>query len=111
MKAIKIYEFGDASKLSYEDLPVPEPKPGEVRVKVKAIGLNFADIYQRIGWYAVQTPFSPGTEFAGVVDKLGEGVTDFAVGDRVGTASGREAYAEYAVAQAVRVAKLAAEGT
>ncbi len=107
MKAIRIHEFGDAGQLIYEEAPVPEPGPGEVRVKVKAIGLNFADIYQRRGWYPVQPPFSPGTEFAGVVDKLGEGVTGLAVGDRVGTASGRAAYAEYAVAQAVRVAKLA----
>ena len=106
MKAIRVHEVGDVNKLIYEEVPVPEPKPGEVRVKVKAIGLNFADIYQRLGWYAVPTPFSPGTEFAGIVDKVGEGVIDFAVGDRVGTASGRDAYAEYAVAQAVRVAKL-----
>ncbi len=107
MKAIRVHEFGDVNKLNYEEAPVPEPQAGEVRVKVKAIGLNFADIYQRRGWYPVQTPFSPGTEFAGIVDKLGEGVTEFAVGDRVGTASGRAAYAEYAVAQAARVAKLA----
>jgi NADPH:quinone reductase len=111
MKAIRVHEVGDVSKLIYEEVPVPEPKPGEVRVKVKAIGLNFADIYQRVGWYPVQTPFSPGTEFAGMVDKLGEGVTEFKIGERVGTASGRDAYAEYAVAQAVRLAKLADELT
>ncbi len=107
MKAIRVHEFGDAGQLIYEEAPVPEPGPGEVRVKVKAIGLNFADIYQRRGWYPNQTPFSPGTEFAGVVDKLGEGVTGLALGDRVGTASGRAAYAEYAVAPAMQVAKLA----
>ena len=107
MKAIRVHEIGDVNKLIYEEVPMPEPKPGEVRVKVKAIGLNFADIYQRRGWYAVQTPFSPGIEFAGIVDKLGDGVTELAVGDRVGTASGHDAYAEYAVAQAARVVKLA----
>ena len=107
MKAIRVHEFGDAGQLIYEEAPVPEPGPGEVRVKVKAIGLNFADIYQRRGWYPNQTPFSPGTEFAGVVDKLGEGVTGLALGDRVGTASGHAAYAEYALAPAMRVAKLA----
>jgi NADPH2:quinone reductase len=107
MKAIKIHEFGEADKLSYEEVPQPEPRAGEVRVKVKAIGLNFADIYQRRGWYPGQLPFTPGTEFAGEVDKVGEGVTEFKTGDRVGTASGREAYAEYAVAPVMGVAKLA----
>ena len=68
MKAIRVHEVGDVNQLIYEEAPVPEPKPGEVRVQVKAIGLNFADIYQRLGWYAVPTPFSPGTEFAGIVD-------------------------------------------
>ncbi len=111
MKAIRVHEFGNVDKLSYEEAPVPEPKPGEVRVKVAAIGLNFADIYQRRGWYPSQPPFSPGTEFAGTVDKVGEGVTDFKVGDRVGTASGRAAYAEYAVAPIAGVAKLADEVT
>lgn len=109
MKAIRVHEFGDVNVLNDEEVPVPEPNTGEVRVRVKAIGLNFADIYQRRGWYPVQQPFSPGTEFAGTVDKVGEGVTEFKVGDRVVTASGRDAYAEYAVAQAVRVAKLADE--
>ena len=107
MKTIRVHEFGDASKLIYEDVPVPEPKAGEVRVKVQAIGLNFADIYQRRGWYPSQPPFAPGTEFAGTVDQVGEGVTDFKAGDRVGTASGVNAYAEYAVTSTVRTAKLA----
>jgi NADPH2:quinone reductase len=107
MKAIRVHEHGDANKLSFEEATVPEPATGEVRVKVEAIGLNFADIYQRRGWYPVQLPFTPGTELAGTVDKVGEGVTEFIVGDRVVTASGRDAYAEYALAQAVRTAKLA----
>ncbi len=107
MKTIRVHEFGDANKLTYEDVPTPEPKAGEVRVKVKAIGLNFADIYQRRGWYPSQPPFAPGTEFAGTVEKVGEGVTELKAGDRVGTASGVNAYAEYAVAPAIRTAKLA----
>jgi len=106
MKAIRVYEYGEVDKLTYEEVSVPEPRPGEVRVQVKAIGLNFADIYQRRGWYPGQLPFTPGTEFAGIVDKLGQGVTEFKIGDRVGTASGREAYGEFAVAQVMRVAKL-----
>jgi NADPH:quinone reductase len=107
MKAIVIHEFGDASKLSYEDVPMPEPKAGELRVKVAAAGLNFADIYARRGWYPSATPFTPGNEFAGVVDKMGEGVSEFKAGDRVGTATGGGAYAEYAIAPAMRTARLA----
>jgi len=68
--------------------------------------LYLADIYQRRGLYPGQLPFSPGSEFAGIVDKLGQGVKEFKIGDRVGTASGREAYGEFAVAQVMRVAKL-----
>jgi NADPH2:quinone reductase len=111
MKAIRVHEFGEVDKLSYEEVPVPEPKPGEVRVKVKAIGLNFADIYQRRGWYPVQTPFTPGTEFSGTVDKVGEGVTEFKTGDRVGTPGGHDAYGEYAFARSAGLAKLADEVT
>jgi NADPH2:quinone reductase len=108
MKAIRVHEFGDADKLTYEDVPMPEPQPGQVRVKVQAIGLNFADIYQRRGWYPVPRPFAPGTEFAGIVDKVGAGVTDFKAGDRVGTPGGGHAYAEYALAPAAQVAQLPA---
>jgi NADPH:quinone reductase len=106
MKAIKVHDYGDVNKLIYEEVPMPEPMTGEVRVKVMAIGLNFADIYQRRGWYPIQPPFSPGTEFAGTVDKVGNGVTEFKISDRVVTASGRDAYAEYAVVQAGGLAKL-----
>jgi len=107
MHIIRVHEFGDASKLIEEDLPLPEPRPGEVRVKVHAIGMNFADIYQRRGWYPAPPPFAPGTEFAGTVDKLGEGVSQFKIGDRVATASGAQAYAEYALAPVMRTAALA----
>jgi NADPH2:quinone reductase len=106
MKAILIHEYGDASKLSHEDVPVPEPKPGEVRVKVAASGVNFADIYARRGWYPSPVPFVPGNEFAGTVDKVGQGVAEFKAGDRVATGSGGGAYAEYAIAPALRTAKL-----
>jgi len=106
MKAIVIHEFGDASKLSYEDAPLPEPKAGELRVKVAAVGMNFADIYARRGWYPSPRPFVLGNEFSGVVDQIGAGVTDFEPGDRVATGSGSAAYAEYALAPAMRTARL-----
>jgi NADPH2:quinone reductase len=107
MRAIRVHELGDASKLKVEDLPLPEPKAGEVRVKVAAAGLNFTDIYSRKGWYgAGPLPFTPGAEFAGVVDAVGDGVTDFQPGERVGTASGVGGYAEYALARAVSLVPL-----
>jgi NADPH2:quinone reductase len=105
MKAIRIHETGEASQLIYEDTLVPQPKPGEVRVKVAATGLNFIEVYQRRGWYPLPLPlpFIPGGEFAGVVDALGEGVEGLRVGDRVGTASGQGGYAEYALAPASKL--------
>ena len=103
MHAVQFYEFGDASKLVYEEAPVPEPKAGEVRVKVAAVGLNFVEIYQRKGLYNVPRPFRVGGEFAGLVDALGEGVTGFKVGERVATANGSGGYAGYAIAPAARL--------
>jgi NADPH2:quinone reductase len=106
MYAVRIHEYGEASKLIYEEAPLPEPKAGEVRVKVKATGLNFIEIYQRKGMYPRPLPFTPGEEFAGTVDAPGEGVTDFQPGDRVGTASGQGGYAEYAIAPAAKLVRV-----
>jgi NADPH2:quinone reductase len=100
MQAIRVHEYGSAKQLIAEDAPVPDPKPGEVRVKVAATGLNFIEIYQRKGLYSGQLPFTPGGEFAGTVDATGEGVTEFQAGDRVATASGAGGYAKYAIAPA-----------
>lgn len=103
MHAIRIHEYGDRSKLVYEEAPTPQPKAGEVRVKVAAIGLNFIEIYQRKGLYPFPLPFTPGGEFSGTVDALGEGVTGFQLGERVATASGAGGYAEFAIAPANRL--------
>lgn len=100
MYAIRVHEFGDASQLVFEDIPVPEPESGEVRVKVEAAGLNFVEIYQRKGLYPRPLPLALGSEFSGRVDAIGEGVRDFRVGDRVATARGRGGYAGYAIAPA-----------
>ena len=100
MNAIRVHEFGDASQLVFEDIPVPEPESGEVRVKVEAAGLNFVEIYQRKGLYPGPLPLALGSEFSGRVDAIGEGVRDFRVGDRVATARGRGSYAGYAIAPA-----------
>ena len=104
MLAIRVHEFGDASHLLAEDLPVPQPKAGEVRVKIAATGLNFTDIYQRKGLYPNPLPFTVGGEFAGVVDAVGAEAQDlWQVGDRVGTAGGVGGYAEYGMAAASRL--------
>ena len=109
MYAIHIDEFGAADKLVYAQAPLPEPQPGQVRVKVAAAGLNFIEIYQRKGAYTSPLPFYPGGEFAGLVDAVGEGVSDFRPGDRVATASGQGGYAEYGLAPAGRLAHVPAE--
>jgi len=100
---MRVHEYGEAGQLTYEDIPVPEPKAGEVRVKVSAAGLNFSEIYNRKGLYPRPLPFTLGAEFAGEVDSVGEGVTEFRPGDRVATASGVGGYAEYALAPANRL--------
>ena len=106
MHAVRVHETGDASKLTYEEVAVPEPRPGEVRVKVAAIGLNFVEIYNRKGLYPNQLPFIPGGEFAGMVDAVGADVADLKPGDRVATANGAGAYADYAIAVAAKLVKL-----
>ncbi|OGO27423.1 MAG: NADPH:quinone reductase [Chloroflexi bacterium RBG_16_54_11] len=106
MQAIRVHEYGGPEKLVYEIVPLPEPKAGEVRVKVMAAGVNFVETYQRRGWYAVTLPLIPGGEFAGVVDALGEDADDFHIGDRVATAAGSGAYAHYAIAQAGKLVHL-----
>jgi NADPH:quinone reductase len=106
MRAIRVYEFGDVDKLVDEQVPVPEPQAGEVRVQVKSIGLNFTEIYSRKGIYPRATPFTLGDEYAGVVDALGPRVEGFKIGDRVGTAGGSGAYAEAAIAKASQLVPL-----
>ncbi len=106
MKAIHIHEYGLAEKLVYEDAPIPEPGAGEVRMKVTAIGLNFIEIYQRKGQYALPLPFIPGNEATGVVDALGAGVSDFKPGDRVATSAAAGSYAEYTLVPASKLVAL-----
>ncbi len=103
MKAIRIHSFGEAEALSYEELPTPDPGPGQVLVRLEAAGVNFIEIYQRRGWYQRPLPFTPGSEGAGVVEALGEGVTGVRVGDRVASQGFAGSYAEMAVAPADRV--------
>jgi len=78
-----VHETGGIEKLRFEDLPVPNPGPGQARVALRAIGVNFIDTYHRRGWYKLPLPFTPGMEGAGVVDAVGEGVTAVHHGDHV----------------------------
>lgn len=96
MKAVRIHDFGDPSVLRYEEVPVPEPAAGEVLVKITAAGLNFIDTYHRQGWYPLARPFILGQDGAGVVEKVGAGVTEFKPGDQVGWAQHQGSYAQFA---------------
>jgi len=103
MKAVRVHKYGGPEVLTMDDIPVPEPKAGEARVKIEAIGVNFIDIYQRTGLYPIQTPFTLGSEGAGVVDAVGSGVTEVRKGDRVAYSMVIGAYAEFAVVPAWRL--------
>lgn len=100
MKAVRVHSFGGPEVLSYEEVPLPEPGPGEARVKVEAAGVNFIDIYHRTGQYRGQLPLTLGMEAAGVVDAIGAGVTEVQPGDRVAYAMQQGSYAEYAIVPA-----------
>jgi NADPH2:quinone reductase len=106
MKAIRIDSFGGPEVLRSVEIPVPPAGPGQLRVRVEAVGVNFIDVYHRTGLYPNPLPLVPGMEGAGVVEEAGPGVEGFRSGDRVGWAAGTGAYAEQALvtaASAVRV--------
>ena len=96
MLAAVITGFGAPERLQIREVPTPVPAPGEVRIRVRAIGLNFADVMARLGLYPAipDPPFIPGLEVAGEVESLGQGVTEFAPGDRVAAFTPLNGYAE-----------------
>lgn len=102
-KAIVVHQTGGPEQLSFEDRPIGEPGPRQVRLRQTAIGLNFIDTYQRSGLYPVQTPFVAGNEGAGVITALGEGVIGFEIGDRVAYQGLIGAYATERLAPADRM--------
>ena len=105
--AIVVHELGGPEKLRYETVPEPTPAAGQARVRQTAIGLNFVDVYYRTGLYKVPSlPFTPGQEGAGIVDAVGPGVTEVAIGDRVAYAGVNGAYAETRVIAADRLVRL-----
>jgi NADPH:quinone reductase len=106
MKAIVVENCGGPESLVYRDADKPTPKAGEALVKLKAVGLNYIDVYHRTGLYPLPRPFIPGMEAAGVVEAVGADVTEVAVGDRVAYAMTPGAYADYAVVPAWRLVKV-----
>jgi NADPH:quinone reductase len=102
-KAILVHQTGGPEVLSFEDHAVGAPGAGQVALRQTAIGLNFIDTYQRAGLYPVQLPFVAGNEAVGVVTALGDGVTDFKIGDRVAYQGLVGAYAQERLVTADRL--------
>jgi NADPH:quinone reductase len=109
MKAIQVHRFGGPEVLELHEIPTPKPARGQILVRVHAAGVNPYDAYMRTGTYAIkpQLPYTPGSDAAGTVEAVGDGVKKVKAGDRVYTArtlSG--AYAEYALTDETQVEPL-----
>ena len=108
MKAIQVHEYGSVEALRYGDVTKPNPGSGELRIKIEAAGVNYIDVYHRMGSYAGNVPFIPGVEAAGIVDALGPDVSGFKLGDRVAYAMQLGGYAEYSIVPSWKVVILPA---
>lgn len=106
MKALQVQKTGGPEALTLVDIPAPKPKANEALVQLKAIGVNFIDVYFREGRYPAQTPFVPGQEGSGVVIEVGADVKDLKPGDRVAYAGTMNSYAEQAAIAAERLVKV-----
>lgn len=112
MKAVQIDAYGGPGNMVLREVPVPEPGPGEVLVRLRYAGVNYTDVYNRNGLYAKShtyansPPFTLGREGGGVVERVGEDVTSVAAGDRVAWCLALGSYAEAAVVPAWRLAKV-----
>lgn len=100
VQGIRVSANGGAEELKFGDVELPFPGPGEALVRLHAAGVNYIDVYQRAGVYKVALPYTPGLEGAGVVEKVGEGVTSVKVGDRVAYTSVPGSYAQAVIAPA-----------
>jgi NADPH2:quinone reductase len=109
-KAIRIYEQGAPGVMKWEDVEIGPPGAGEVRMRHDAIGLNYIDTYHRGGVYKIPMPSGIGSEAAGVIEAVGPGVTEFAVGERVTYASGTplQPVGSYAEVRNIPVSRLVA---
>src|SRR5689334_16445636 len=108
MNAWRVHDWGEPDQMSFEEIPTPEPGAGEIRIKNRAAALNFYDILLIQGKYQVKPPrpFTPGSEVAGVVDAVGEGVTEFAPGDRVQAMASGGAFSEVSIAPAAKAFRI-----
>jgi len=106
MKAIRVQKPGGREVLEYTDVPEPRPERGQVLVAIDYAGVNFYDVYQRVGLYPLAVPFTLGTEAAGSVIAVGPEVSDFHDGDRVAFQGVQGAYAERAVVAAQQLIRL-----
>lgn len=106
MKAIRVHRYGGPEAMTVEEVPLPKPAEGHALVRLQAVGVNFIDIYQRMGLYPVPLPFTPGNEGAGIVEDIGPGVAEVARGDKVAYAGALGSYAEYAIVPAWRLVPL-----
>lgn len=105
-RAIVVHELGGPDKLIVENVDVPTPGPGQIKLRSRAIGLNFIDAYQRTGLYKVPLPFVAGNEGAGDVVAVGQDVTGFKVGDRVAYQGAVGAYTEERLLPAERAVRI-----
>src|SRR5437899_6780316 len=111
MKAIRVHEFGGPEVLRLEEVPAPQPGPGEVLVRIHAAGVNPVETYIRSGTYArlPELPYTPGNDGAGVIEQVGSDVNEFKAGDRVYTAGSISGtYAEFVLCKADQVNSLRA---
>jgi NADPH:quinone reductase len=108
MKAWRVNEWCEPEQMKLEEVPLPEPGPGEVRIKNRAAALNFFDVLMIAGKYQTKPPFpfTPGSEVAGYVDATGPDVTGFSAGDRVQAMASTGGYAEYSLASAARTFRI-----
>ena len=106
IRAIQIEAFGTAQEMQVKHLPCPEPAAGEVRLRLNAIGINLIDTYHRSGLYPLPLPSGLGCEGAGQIEALGDGVTDFDIGERVAFAMAIGAYADAIVLPAASLVRI-----
>ena len=106
MKAIRVHENGGPEVLKLEELPTPEPGPGQARLKIEASGINFIEIYQRSGYYKMPLPFTPGSEGSGLVEAVGPDVAAVKAGDRVAWTALPGSYATHVVGPVAQLVKL-----
>src|SRR5271165_2961779 len=111
MKAIQIQQTGGPEVLQLVELPIPAPGPGQVLIRVEAIGVNFIEIYFRKGQYKATLPLVPGSEAAGTIEECGPNVNGFRPGDAVASVGVLGSYAEYALVPVAQLVKVPASVT